>query len=144
MSSLKKELIERARKGDTKAGTALLEQFVDTVLAGEEIDESILQYTAYCLSYILENEDPHIALNINKPAVDPYIDPGESIDIALSVELCSRIYKDNKVKAPVQMAIDTVAEAVGMSHETVRGIRKKYSDLAKKLADRKPRQETEF
>ena len=144
MSSLKKELIERARNGDIKAGTALLEQFVDTVLAGEEIDGNILQYTAHCLSDILNNEDPHIALNIKKPAVEPSIDPGELIDIALSVELCSRIYKANKVKAPVQLAIETVAEAIGKSCETVRDIRKKYSELAKKLADRKPRQETKF
>jgi hypothetical protein len=143
MSSLKKELIERARKGDTKAGTALLEQFVDTALAGEEIDENILQYTAHCLRDILNDQDPQTALNIKKPAVVPGSDPGESIDIAVSVELCSRIYKENKVKAPVQLAIETVAEAVGKSCETVRGIRKKYNELAKRLADRKPRQEAE-
>lgn len=141
MSSLKKELIERARKGDIKAGTALLDQFVDTVLAGEEIDGSILQYTAHCLRDILNGEDPQAALNIKKTELT---DPGESIDIAVSVELCSRIYKANKVKAPVQLAVETVAEAVGKSNETVRGIRNKYCELARKLADRKPRQETEL
>lgn len=143
MSSLKKELIERARNGDIKAGTALLEQFVDTVLAGEEIDGNILQYTAHCLRDILNDEDPHIALKIKKPAENQSIDPGESIDIAVSIELCSRIYKANKVRAPVRLAIETVAEAVGMSYETVSGIRNKYCELAKKLADKKPRKETE-
>lgn len=143
MTSFKKELIERARKGDIKAGTALLEQFVDTVLAGEEIDGNVLQYIAHCLSNILNGEDSPKALNIKKPVVEPGIDPDELIDIAVSVELCVRLYKANKVKAPVQLAIETVAEAVGKSNDTVRGIRNKYGQLAKKIADRKTRRKTD-
>ena len=85
MSSFKKELRERDRKSDTKAGTALLEQFVDTVLADEEIDEDILQYIAYCLSNILNGEDSQTALNLKKPVVSPGIDPDELIDIAVSI-----------------------------------------------------------
>jgi len=139
MSSVKKELIERARKGDIKAGTALLEQFVDTVFAGEEIDENVLQYTAQCLSDILDGEDPQKALNIKQPAVEPSIDLDELIDIAVSVELCARLYKTNKVNAPVLLAIETVAEAVGETYDTVRGIHDKYSDPARKIADRKMR-----
>lgn len=139
MSSVKKELIERARKGDIKAGTALLEQFVDTVFAGEEIDENVLQYTAQCLSDILDGEDPQKALNIKQPAVEPSIDLDELIDIAVSVELCARLYKTNKVNAPVLLAIETVAEAVGETFDTVRGIHDKYSDPARKIADRKMR-----
>ncbi len=139
MSSFKKELIERARKGDLKAGTALLEQFVDTVFAGEEIDGNVLQYTAQCLSDILDGEDPQQALNIKQPEVEPSIDLDELIDIAVSVELCVRLYKTNKINAPVQLAIETVAEAVGETYDTVRGIRDKYSDPARKIADRKMR-----
>ena len=137
MSSFKKELIERARKGDIKAGTALLEQFVGTVLAGEEIDGNVLQYTAQCLSDILDGEDPQQALNIKQPELEPSIDLDELIDIAVSVELCVRLYKTNKVNAPVQLAIETVAEAVGETCDTVRGIHDKYSDPARKIADRK-------
>lgn len=143
MSSFKKELIERARKSDTKAGTALLEQFVDTVLADEEIDEDILQYIAYCLSNILNGEDSQTALNLKKPVVRPGIDPDELIDVAVSIELCVRLYKANKVKAPVKLAIETVADAVGKSYDTVRDIRNKYSQLAKKIADRESRRKTD-
>jgi len=139
MSSFKKELIERARKGDIKAGTALLEQFVGTVLAGEEIDGNVLQYTAQCLSDILDGEDPQQALNIKQPELEPSIDLDELIDIAVSVELCARLYKTNKVNAPVLLAIETVAEAVGETYDTVRVIHDKYSDPARKIADRKMR-----
>lgn len=139
MSSVKKELIERARKGDIKAGTALLEQFVDTVFAGEEIDGNVLQYTAQCLSDILDGEDPQKALNIKQPEVEPSIDLDELIDIAVSVELCARLYKTNKINAPVLLAIETVAEAVGETYDTVRGIHDKYIDPARKIADRKIR-----
>ena len=139
MSSVKKELIERARKGDIKAGTALLEQFVDTVFAGEEIDGNVLQYTAQCLSHIIDGEDPQKALNIKQPEVEPSIDLDELIDIAVSVELCARLYKTNKINAPVLLAIETVAEAVGETYDTVRGIHDKYIDPARKIADRKMR-----
>ena len=144
MSSFKKELIERARKGDTKAGTALLEQFVDTVLADEEIDRNILQYIAYCLSNILNGEDSQAALNLKKSVVRPGIDPDELIDIAVSIELCIRLYKANKVKTPVKLAIETVADAVGKSYDTVRDIHNKYSQLAKKIADRETRRKTDM
>ena len=143
MRSFKKELIERARKGDIKAGTALLEQFVDTALAGEEIDESVLQYIAHCLRDIVNGEDTQIALNIKEPVIEPGIDPDELIDIAVSVELCARLYKVNKVKTPVQLYIETVADAGGKSHDTVRDIRNKYGQLAKKIADRKTRRKTD-
>ena len=139
MSSFKKELIDRARKGDIKSGTALLEQFVDTVFAGEDIDEDVLQYTAQCLSDILDGVDPQTALNIELAEVDSGIDLNELIDIAVSVELCLRLYKTNKVNAPVQLAIETVAEAVGKSYDTVRDIRDKYSEPAMKIADSKMR-----
>src|SRR5210317_1655082 len=109
MSSFKKELIERARKGDIKAGTALLEQFVNTVFAGEEIDGDVLQYTAQCLSDILDGEDPQKALNIKQPEVEQSIDLDELIDIAVSVELCVRLYETNKVNAALQLAIETVS-----------------------------------
>ena len=144
MRSFKKELIERARKGDIKAGTALLEQFVDTALANEEIDGNVLQYIAHCLRDILNGEDSQESLNIKKLVVEPGIDPDELIDIAVSIELCVRLYKANKVKAPVQLAIETVAEAVGKSYDNVYGIRNKYSQLAKKIADRKTRRKTDW
>ena len=139
MSSFKKELIDRARKGDIKSGTALLEQFVDTVFAGEDVDGDVLQYTAQCLSDILDGVDPQTALNIDLAEVDSGIDLNELIDIAVSVELCLRLYKTNKVDAPVQLAIETVAEAVGKNYDTVRDIRDKYSEPAMKIADRKIR-----
>ena len=139
MSSFKKELIGRARKGDIKSGTALLEQFVDTVFAGEDVDGNVLKYTAQCLSDILDGEDPQKALNIKQPELEPSIDLDKLIDIAVSVELCLRLYKTNKVNAPAQLAIETVAEAVGETCDTVRSIHDKYSDPARKIADSKMR-----
>ena len=92
---------------------------------------------------MLNGEHTQIALNIKEPVVGPGIDPDELIDIAVSVELCARLYKVNKVKTPVQLAVETVAEAVGKSHDAVRDIRNKYGQLAKKIADRKTRRKTD-
>ena len=109
------------------------------MFAGEDVDGDVLQYTAQCLSDILDGVDPQTALNIELAEVDSGIDLNELIDIAVSVELCLRLYKTNKVDAPVQLAIETVAEAVGKNYDTVRDIRDKYSEPAMKIADRKIR-----
>lgn len=140
MNNLQKQLLTLVRKGDVKAGTAILENFVDTVFSGQEIDGNLLQYMAHCISDILDGEDPKIALNLKKPAVSPSVDPDELIEIAVSIELYVRLYKASKVDAPVQLAIETVAEAVGKSYDTVHGIRDKYGELANQIADIKTSQ----
>jgi hypothetical protein len=78
-------------------------------------------------------------LNIERPDINPKIPEEELIDIAVLVELQVRRNTANKVKAPVQKAVQAVAEDIGWEYVTVRNIRNKYGETAKLIADKRLR-----
>lgn len=134
-----KHLILSASRGDRKAAIEIIKQYVDTVFAGKIPNKYVLDYVAFGLNDILDGEDPQKALKIKRPAVRSSVDEDAQMEIAVLIEMVLRRNKANKVKAPVQKAIETVAEDTGKSYETVRGIRDKHRKIAKLIADKKLR-----
>ena len=134
-----KQLILSASRGNREAGIELIKQYVDTVFAGKTPNKYVLDYVAYGLNDILDGEDPKNVLNIERPDINPKIPEEELIDIAVLVELQVRRNTANKVKAPVQKAVQAVAEDIGWEYVTVRNIRNKYGETAKLIADKRLR-----
>ena len=134
-----KQLILSASRGNRKAGIELIKQYVDTVFAGKTPNKYVLDYVAYGLNDILDGEDPKNVLNIERPDINPKIPEEELVDIAVLVELQLRRNTANKVKAPVQKALEAVAEDIGWEYVTVRNIRNTYGETAKLIADKRLR-----
>ena len=134
-----KQLILSASRGNRKAGIELIKQYVDTVFAGKIPNKYILDYVAFGLNDILDGEDPKNVLNIERPNIKSKLPEEELIDMAVLIELQVRRNTSNKVKAPVQKALEAVAEDIGWEYDRVRDIRNKYDEMAKLIADKKLR-----
>jgi hypothetical protein len=94
---------------------------------------------AFGLNDILDGEDPKNVLNIEWPNIKSKLPEEELIDMAVLIELQVRRNKAYKVKAPVQKALEAVAEDIGWEYDRVRDIRNKYDEMAKLIADKKLR-----
>ncbi len=135
-----KQLILSASRGDRKAGIEIIKQYVDEVFAGKIPNKYVLEYVAYGLNDILDDKDPKEALNIKGPNTKPKTPEDELIETAVIVEILVRRFKANNEKAPVQKALEAVAEDIGKETDTVRVIRNKYGEIAKLIADKRLRQ----
>ena len=142
MSSLKKQiaeairdLIQRARSGDTEAAYILLEDFAMVVKAGSVPDQAILDYIADGFTEILKKAKPEEALNIPNPENTSLRLHSDLEDIAIAEKVVWEVRKNMKETGMGQLtkAKEAIAKRINKNISVVDNAYRTHKEAAKRI-----------